>query len=77
MADLRCRLRARQHLPLHGRRRDVLKQPHLPPLPIPLREPAGTLKLNPEETIYTLWIGTNDLGVNSLISGGNDANLVE
>lgn len=29
----------------------------------------GTLHLNPEETIYTLWIGTNDVGVNSLIVG--------
>lgn len=28
------------------------------------------MRLNPEETIHTLWIGTNDLGVNSIISGG-------
>jgi phospholipase/lecithinase/hemolysin len=29
----------------------------------------GSLKLNPEETAYTLWIGTNDVGVNSLLVG--------
>ena len=29
----------------------------------------GSIRLNPEETIYTLWIGTNDVGVNSLIVG--------
>ncbi|OBZ65298.1 hypothetical protein A0H81_14748 [Grifola frondosa] len=29
----------------------------------------GTLELNPEETVYTLWIGTNDVGVNSIITG--------
>ena len=26
-------------------------------------------RLDPSETIYTLWLGTNDLGVNSLIVG--------
>ncbi len=26
--------------------------------------------LNPEETIYTLWIGTNDVGVGELLVGG-------
>ena len=30
----------------------------------------GTLKLNPHETIYTLWIGTNDVGANALLTGG-------
>ncbi|KAI0657945.1 hypothetical protein C8Q70DRAFT_250112 [Cubamyces menziesii] len=29
----------------------------------------GTLRLNPEETIYTLWIGTNDVGANALLTG--------
>ncbi|EKM54515.1 carbohydrate esterase family 16 protein [Phanerochaete carnosa HHB-10118-sp] len=29
----------------------------------------GSLRLNSEETIYTLWIGTNDVGANSLIVG--------
>ncbi|EKM54516.1 carbohydrate esterase family 16 protein [Phanerochaete carnosa HHB-10118-sp] len=29
----------------------------------------GTLHLRPDETIYTLWIGTNDVGANSLIVG--------
>lgn len=31
----------------------------------------GTLELNPEETIYTIWIGTNDLGVNALLTGSD------
>ena len=30
----------------------------------------GTLKLDPAETIYTLWIGTNDVGANALLTGG-------
>ncbi|KAF9061432.1 GDSL lipase/acylhydrolase [Rhodocollybia butyracea] len=29
----------------------------------------GSLKLKPEETIYTLWIGTNDLGESALLTG--------
>ena len=29
----------------------------------------GSLKLNPEETIYTLWIGTNDVGAGALLTG--------
>ncbi|KAF5381805.1 hypothetical protein D9615_005589 [Tricholomella constricta] len=37
----------------------------------------GSLKLDPKETIYTLWIGTNDLGVNSLVSGSNKASIVD
>ncbi|KAG6820035.1 hypothetical protein H0H93_006270 [Arthromyces matolae] len=37
----------------------------------------GSLRLNPQETLYTLWIGTNDLGVNSIISDSNTASLVE
>ncbi|KAG6872551.1 hypothetical protein C0995_008895 [Termitomyces sp. Mi166 len=37
----------------------------------------GSLELDPKETLYTLWIGTNDLGVNSLISGSNSASLVD
>ncbi|KAH7909673.1 carbohydrate esterase family 16 protein [Hygrophoropsis aurantiaca] len=31
----------------------------------------GTAKLNPEETVYTIWIGTNDLGANALITGSD------
>ncbi|KAG1838391.1 carbohydrate esterase family 16 protein [Suillus subalutaceus] len=31
----------------------------------------GTLELNPDETIYTIWIGTNDLGANALITGSD------
>ncbi|KAJ8514901.1 hypothetical protein ONZ45_g7607 [Pleurotus djamor] len=37
----------------------------------------GSLKLDPRRTIYTLWIGTNDVGVNSLISGSNQASIVD
>lgn len=39
-------------------------------LPLYFSEVAnGTLKLNPDETIYTLWIGTNDVGRASLLTG--------
>ncbi|KAG7088345.1 hypothetical protein E1B28_012349 [Marasmius oreades] len=37
----------------------------------------GTLKLDPQETIYTLWIGTNDVGANSLITGQPKASIVD
>ncbi|KAJ7129896.1 GDSL lipase/acylhydrolase [Mycena crocata] len=37
----------------------------------------GSLRLSPDETIYTLWIGTNDLGVDSLITGSNGASVVD
>ncbi|KAF5381804.1 hypothetical protein D9615_005588 [Tricholomella constricta] len=37
----------------------------------------GSLRLDPKETIYTLWIGTNDLGINSLVTGGNKASIVD
>lgn len=38
----------------------------------------GSIHLNPAETIYTLWIGTNDVGANSLIvgQGAPDVTLV-
>jgi len=29
----------------------------------------GSLELNPNDTMYTLWIGTNDVGVNALLTG--------
>lgn len=29
----------------------------------------GTIHVNPEETIYTLWIGTNDVSCNALLTG--------
>ncbi|KAJ3544440.1 hypothetical protein NM688_g5745 [Phlebia brevispora] len=39
-------------------------------LPLYFTETAnGSLRLDPEETVYTLWIGTNDVGVNSLLTG--------
>lgn len=39
----------------------------------------GTLELNPDETIYTIWIGTNDLGVNALLTGSDapDTSIVQ
>ncbi|KAI0648790.1 hypothetical protein C8Q79DRAFT_903066 [Trametes meyenii] len=40
-------------------------------LPLYFAEKAnGTLRLKSEETIYTLWIGTNDVGRNALLTGG-------
>ncbi|KAG2754216.1 carbohydrate esterase family 16 protein [Suillus brevipes Sb2] len=39
----------------------------------------GTLELNPNETIYTIWIGTNDLGANALLTGSDapDTSIVQ
>ncbi|KAJ3765584.1 GDSL lipase/acylhydrolase [Lentinula raphanica] len=37
----------------------------------------GSLKLSAEETIYTLWIGTNDLGESALLTGDDAASLVD
>ncbi|KAL0580633.1 hypothetical protein V5O48_001363 [Marasmius crinis-equi] len=37
----------------------------------------GTLSLDPEETVYSLWIGTNDLGANALITGQPKASIVD
>jgi hypothetical protein len=31
----------------------------------------GTLTLSAQETMYTIWIGTNDLGVNALLTGSD------
>jgi hypothetical protein len=36
-----------------------------------------SLKLAPQETIYTLRIGTNDVGANALLTGRDKASLVE
>jgi hypothetical protein len=35
--------------------------------------------LNPDETIYTIWIGTNDLGANALLTGSDapDTSIVQ
>ena len=39
-------------------------------LPLYFTEVAnGSISVDPEETIYTLWIGTNDVGANSLLVG--------
>ncbi|KAF5329579.1 hypothetical protein D9619_009006 [Psilocybe cf. subviscida] len=34
-------------------------------------------KLNPAQTIYTLWLGTNDVGSNALLTGSDKASLVD
>ncbi|KAI0816994.1 hypothetical protein BC628DRAFT_1094910 [Trametes gibbosa] len=40
-------------------------------LPLFFAERAnGSLRLSPEDTIFTLWIGTNDVGVSALLTGG-------
>ena len=45
-------------------------------LPLYLAEKDnGTLRLNPEETIYTLWIGTNDVGATALLTGSQVAGV--
>lgn len=36
-----------------------------------------TGSLNPAETIYTLWLGTNDVGSNALLTGSDKASLVD
>lgn len=40
-------------------------------LPTFFNDTAHGLRLVPEETMYTLWIGTNDLGFDEMMSGGN------
>lgn len=35
----------------------------------------GTIKVNFEETIFTLWIGTNDVGVGALLTGDQKPNV--
>ena len=35
------------------------------------------LGLSPQDTLYIQWIGTNDLGVHSLITGSNGASIVD
>ena len=48
-------------------------------LPLYFTETAnGSLNVPAEETIYTLWIGTNDLGVSALLTGSDPGvSLVE
>ncbi|KAJ8522310.1 hypothetical protein ONZ45_g1074 [Pleurotus djamor] len=38
---------------------------------------SGRLVLDPEKTVYTLWIGTNDVGVMSLLTGKSNASVVD
>ncbi|KAK0231529.1 carbohydrate esterase family 16 protein [Armillaria fumosa] len=37
----------------------------------------GSVVLDPKETLYTEWIGTNDLGVDSIFTGSNDGSVVD
>jgi len=37
----------------------------------------GKNVLKPEETLYTLWLGTNDVGSNALLTGSDNASLVD
>ncbi|KAJ7595520.1 GDSL lipase/acylhydrolase [Mycena floridula] len=37
----------------------------------------GSIKLNPAETLYTLWLGTNDVGANALLTGSDNASVVD
>lgn len=37
----------------------------------------ASLALRPQETIYTLWIGTNDVGANALLTGTPKASIVD
>jgi phospholipase/lecithinase/hemolysin len=40
----------------------------------------GTVRADPARTLYTLWIGTNDVGPNTLLTGGevvNNATIVD
>lgn len=37
----------------------------------------GTIKVDGQGTLYMLWLGTNDIGVSSLLTGGNSASIVD
>lgn len=37
----------------------------------------GSIVLDPSVTLYTQWIGTNDVGRYSIITGSNDASIVD
>ncbi|KAF8904694.1 GDSL lipase/acylhydrolase [Gymnopilus junonius] len=41
------------------------------------KKTKGSVNLVPAETIYTLWIGTNDVGSNALLTGSDQASLVD
>lgn len=46
-------------------------------LPTYFNATSGKNHLNPTETIYTLWIGTNDVGSGALLTGSDNASLVD
>ncbi|KAF5354174.1 hypothetical protein D9756_007087 [Leucocoprinus leucothites] len=49
-----------------------------PPIPTFLGDERNhTIRLNERETLYSLWIGTNDIGVSSLLTGDNKASIVD
>lgn len=37
----------------------------------------GTIQVDPHSTLYTLWLGTNDIGVSSLLTGDSSASIVD
>lgn len=37
----------------------------------------GTIEIDQAKTLYTIWMGTNDIGPNSIISGSNDASVMD
>lgn len=37
----------------------------------------GTITLDQNSTLYTIWMGTNDIGPNSIISGSNNASVLD
>jgi hypothetical protein len=38
---------------------------------------AGNITVDPQRTLFTLWIGTNDVGVSSLLTGDSSASIVD
>ncbi|KXN88513.1 hypothetical protein AN958_07282 [Leucoagaricus sp. SymC.cos] len=38
---------------------------------------SETIKVDGQSTLYTLWIGTNDVGVSSLLTGDSSASIVD
>lgn len=60
----------------------ITPRPFLPlvewQVPTFLEEKAnGTVTVDAESTLYTLWMGTNDIGVNSILTQGNEATVLD
>jgi phospholipase/lecithinase/hemolysin len=37
----------------------------------------GTITVDPSKTLYSIWMGTNDIGPNSIISASNNASVMD